>query len=56
MSWFNDEYPISCRLNNRIFLHTDGIQYVCHGCPYTTDCRFKLGSLSDNKLNFITEK
>lgn len=56
MSWFNDIQPISCRLHNRIFLHTDGIQYVCHGCPYTADCRFKLGSVFDNKLNFITKK
>ena len=56
MSWFNDTHPILCRLDNRIFLHTDGFQYVCHGCPYTTDCRFKLGNISDNKLNIISEK
>lgn len=56
MSWFNDTQPILCRLNNRIFLHTDGIQYICHGCPYTNDCRFKLGTISDKKLNFITNK
>ena len=25
MSWFDDEHPRLCGLNNRIFLHTDGI-------------------------------
>ena len=25
MSWFDDERPRSCGLNNRVFLHTDGI-------------------------------
>lgn len=55
MSWFDDEQPRRCRLDNRVFLHTDGIQYVCHGCPYVSDLRFKIGSIADKRLVFIKD-
>lgn len=55
MSWFDDEHPRLCGLNNRVFLHTDGIQYVCHGCPYSDDARFKIGTADDSCLRFITD-
>jgi len=56
MSWFDDDFPRRCRLDNRVFLHTDGLQYVCHGCPYCGDARFRTGTYSDGHLAFIREK
>lgn len=53
MSWFDDEAPRKCRLDNRIFLHSDGGQYVCHGCPYSDDRRLRLGSIEDPGLQFM---
>lgn len=52
MSWFDDVRPRLCRLSGRVFLHSDGGQYVCHGCPYVGDCRLRLGSV-DDEIKFI---
>jgi len=56
MSWFDDERPRLCGFGNRAFLHTDGIQYVCHGCPYSGDPRFKIGSLGDACVQFTQDR
>lgn len=52
MSWFDEESPKSCRLRDRVFLHSDGVQYVCHGCPYSPDERFILGSVESGAASF----
>lgn len=50
MSWFDDDRPRQCRLDRRAFLHTDGFQYICHGCPYACDPRFKIGEIGDSGI------
>ena len=54
MSWFDDKHPRRCRFDNRVFLHTDGVQYICHGCPYAQDSRFKTGTCCDDSLAFMS--
>lgn len=55
MSWFDESEKRRCRPSYRVFLHSDGNQYVCHGCPYVGDPRLKIGDISAGKLLFAPD-
>jgi len=39
MSWFGPGYRGNCRLTNTVNVQPDGNIYICHACPYMSDCR-----------------
>lgn len=42
--WFKDSSKANCKLNNSIHVHNNGIIYICHGCPYKQNEKFKLNN------------